>query len=242
MSAKVEEIVKNTYKPQKPKKNNKQRKTNKGKRLRNGKYVFYTPYHERLEKDSLKIKIKGKSFLKSLKSKIKLTKGKVWKSEITGKTYSSEKRMRAAERASERMKKIWEEKKVSPEWRLRKIKDIIGEGIDWEDLAKERNSDKWSHKPGGLIYEIFYDKEDNDTWDKLEYEYIEKWYNRVRKELDLKSVNEDLKSHGQQPIEEGDEERIGDYILMTMTDKSGQSFYKFVNEIMKVPEGKIILH
>lgn len=237
MSTKVEEIVKNKYKPQKPKKNNKQRKTNKGKRLRNGKYVFYPDYHKRLEKDSLKIKIKGKS-----SSKTKSTEEKIWKSEITGKTYSSEKRMRAAEKASERMKKIWEEKKVSPEWRLRKIKDIIGEGIDWEDLGKEKNYSDWSHTAGSLIYDIFYDKENNDTWEKLEYEYIEKWYKRVRKEFDLEKVNEELKAHGQEPIEAGDEERIGDYILMTMTDESGQSFYNFVNKIMKVPEGKIILH
>ena len=197
MSAKIEEIIKNQYKPQKPKKNNKQRKTNKGKRLRNGKYVFYTPYHERLEKDSLKIKIKGKSFLKSLKSKIKLTKGKVWKSEITGRTYSSEKRMRAAEKASERMKGKWERK------RIEQIEEKYLP-LSWYSLPSSirDNPDEWVHgdSAGDSILAYIFSKTQGAFWRYINEGTLLQVYDEIGLDTHLSDDSKSLRDFLQEVI------------------------------------------
>ena len=87
----------------------------------------------------------------------------VWYSEKLGRTYSSEKRMRAAEAASERMKK-------------NAIIDSIEKKLPiiWEELKSDRNDkDSYSHFEDSILHRIFYDYQ--GKWEELEAGSI-KWY------------------------------------------------------------------
>lgn len=215
MSAKVEEIVKQHQKETKIEKP-KRKAPNKGKRLRGGKFVRYIIRKPKKNPEPEK-----------------LLDIKLYYSDKTGKYYSTYKQMKNAERLSKRMKRKWARIKQSADWRLRKIKDYIGDGIDWEDLRGWKNTD--FHKEGNILYEIFYE---NNRWDKLTYDMIYDWYRKKRKSIDLEKINREILT----PIEESDELRIGDYILMELPDIQGRTFYDFIKDVVNIPQNKIVLH
>lgn len=89
-------------------------KSNKGKILRNGHYVPKRPYHM---SEELRAKLESPV--------------EEWYSEKTGKSYSSEARMRTAEKASERMKGVWKIKKIEEKYLPMAWEDIPGEVRMW---------------------------------------------------------------------------------------------------------------
>lgn len=86
----------------------------------------------------------------------------IWYSEKLGRTYSSEKRMRAAEAASERRKAEIFQKGGDIIYSISKKLPI-----DWEELGSLKNA--VSHQKGeSIIAELFYNSDgESDSWDKL---------------------------------------------------------------------------
>lgn len=87
----------------------------------------------------------------------------IWYSEKLDRTYSSEKRMRAAEAASERMKKYGI---------INKIENKLP--INWSDLKPAKNSRSWNNSEDSVFYRIFYNHQ-NHYWEELKTGSV-KWY------------------------------------------------------------------
>lgn len=91
---------------------------------------------------------------------------RIWISEITGRTYSSERRMRAAEAASIRMKRKIDERLLE--------KAEAKAPIRYTSLRSARN--RWTHLPGGIMNDLFYEIQGN--WDILQKGTMTEYYRR----------------------------------------------------------------
>lgn len=117
-------------------------KSNKGKVLRNGHYVPKRAYHM---SEELRAKLEAPV--------------EEWYSEKTGKSYSSEARMRAAEKASERMSVFWKVKKIDEKYLP----------MSWYDIPSDVRTN-WPH--GGsdgktMLGRIFVIENGGGVWDEI---------------------------------------------------------------------------
>lgn len=155
-------------------------KSNKGKILRNGHYVPKRAYHM---SEELRAKLEAPV--------------EEWYSEKTGKSYSSEARMRAAEKASERMKKTWERKRVE------QIEEKYLP-LSWYSLPSSirDNPDEWVHgdSAGDSILAYIFSKTQGAYWREIYKGTLLQVYDEIGLDTHLSDDSKSLRDFLQEVI------------------------------------------